>query len=100
MGPVVLALVGLYCLLLPRRFFLMGSRWQLVDGHRAEPSDAWVLVTRLIGVGFLIGAVASTFWVLTWQAERDTRESLEAAWGCRDSATNGRSSSTIQGCSG
>ncbi|MEO8095803.1 MAG: hypothetical protein ABI632_12855 [Pseudolysinimonas sp.] len=73
-------LLGLYNLLLPRRFFLVGSRWQLRDGERAEASDTYVLVVRIGGVIFLIAAAGFTAWHFTLQAQEETRKSISAAW--------------------
>jgi len=78
---LIWALLGLYCLFLPRRFFLVGSRWQLRDGDRAEASDTYVMVTRVGGVIFLIAAAGFTLWNFTLQSQAETRESLSAAWG-------------------
>jgi hypothetical protein len=58
----------------------MGSRWQLRDGDRAEPSDTYVAVVRVGGVVFLIAAASFTIWHFSLQAEAERRESLSTAW--------------------
>lgn len=77
---LILTGVGLWNLLLPRRFFLVGSRWQFRDPERAEPSDTYVVVVRAGGVVFLVIAVILTIMHFSLQAEKETEESLESAW--------------------
>src|SRR4051794_14358749 len=77
---LILTGVGLWNLLLPRRFFLVGSRWQFRDPERAEPSDTYVVVVRAGGVVFLVIAVILTITHFSLQAEKETEESLENAW--------------------
>lgn len=77
---LVWTLLGLYCLLLPRRFFLVGRRWQLRDGDRAEASDTYVMVTRIGGGVFLVAAASFVLWYFSLQAQAETRESISTAW--------------------
>lgn len=76
-----LTLLGLWNLLLPRKYFLVGSRWQFRDPDRAEASDAYVMVVRAGGVFFLLAAASLTIWHFSMQAENETEASLESAWG-------------------
>jgi hypothetical protein len=78
---LLLTVLGLWNLLLPRKYFLHGSRWQLRDGDRAEASDEYVIAVRAGGVFFLLAAVSLTIWHFSMQAEKEAEESLEAAWG-------------------
>ncbi|TAJ46865.1 MAG: hypothetical protein EPO52_15135 [Herbiconiux sp.] len=76
----VAALAGLWCLLAPPRAMLFGSRWQLRDGDRAEPSQAWITYTRVSGVVLLVAAAGLAVWFFVAQAQAQTRESLKEAW--------------------
>lgn len=79
-AAVLAALAGLWCLLAPPRAMLFGSRWQLRDGERAEPSAAWIAYTRISGVVLLVAAAGLAVWFLVAQAQAQTRESLKDAW--------------------
>jgi len=71
---------GLWCLLAPPRAMLFGSRWQLRDGDRAEPSQAWIAYTRGSGVFLLVVAAVLVIWFFVAQAQSQTKASLKEAW--------------------
>lgn len=76
----IAALLGLWCLFAPPRAMLFGSRWQLRDGDKAEPSTAWIAYTRASGVFLLLVAVGLLIWFFVSQAQSQTRASLKEAW--------------------
>lgn len=76
----VAALLGLWCLFAPPRAMLVGSRWQLRNGDKAEPSDAWIAYTRASGVVLMLVAVGLLIWFFVAQAQSQTRTSLKEAW--------------------
>ncbi|WP_291037694.1 hypothetical protein [Herbiconiux sp.] len=75
------ALAGVWCLVAPPRAMLFGSRWQLRDGERAEPSPALIGWTRASGVLLLLLAAAMTVGYFVTQGQGEARESLKEAWG-------------------
>ena len=79
-AAVLAGLAGVWCLVAPPRAMLFGSRWQLRDGDRAEPSDAWIAYTRVAGVVLLVAAAGLAVWFFIAQAQAQTRESLKEAW--------------------
>jgi len=77
---ILMAILGLVLLLMPKSWMLGGLRWRLKDGEDAEPSDAYVLYTRVIAVLFIVVAVAVTIWTLWAEADQARRVQLEELW--------------------
>jgi hypothetical protein len=77
---VVGVLAGVWCLVAPPRAMLFGSRWQVRDGDRAEPSDLLIRYTRVSGVILIVLSVGFGFWGFTAQRQAEARESLQDAW--------------------
>ncbi|MCO7256601.1 hypothetical protein KSI86_20875, partial [Dickeya oryzae] len=73
-------LVGLGLILLPRGLMLVGTRWTLRDGEAAEPSDAYVLYVRVVGVVFLVATVGVAWWLYSLQAQQAERARHEELW--------------------
>lgn len=55
---IILALVGVVMILSPRTFYMLTESWK--NGSETEPSDAYILHTRIGGVVFLLIGIAGT----------------------------------------
>lgn len=77
---VVGGILGLANLLIPRPLMLLGQRWTLRDGDRAEPSDLYVLYVRVSGAIILAVTAVVTIALGVGEHEQARKAELEALW--------------------
>lgn len=77
---VVGGILGLANILMPRSVMLLGQRWTLKDGDRAEPSDLYVLYVRIAGVAILIASAGFALWMLSLEHSQAREAELEELW--------------------
>lgn len=77
---IVMGLFGVWLIVMPKSWMLLGSRWRFKNGANLEPSDAYVMYYRASGMFLTVVMAGIIIAMLVAQADRARRDLLEDLW--------------------